>query len=245
MNDSSAAGASGTLYLVPTPIGNLEDITGRARRILEAVYVVACEDSRVTGRLLSHLAIHARLISYHDYNERRQSASLLAFLKSGKDVAVVTDAGSPGISDPAYRIICAAIEASIRIVPLPGPTSIIPALTASGLPLDRFFFEGFAPKTAASRQKRFKELEPFRHTLVFLESPQRVLSTLRDAAAILGGRRACIARELSKLHEEFIRGTLPELIEALDGKKIRGEIVLIIAGKEKVKRVKVNKYKPD
>ena len=245
MIDSSSAREFGILYLVPTPIGNLADITERARRTLEEVDVVACEDSRVTGRLLSHLTIRARLISYHDYNERQQSASLLAFLKSGKDVAVVTDAGSPGISDPAYRIISAAIEASIRIVPLPGPTSIIPALTASGLPLDRFFFEGFAPRSSASRRKRFKELESFRHTLVFMESPQRVLSTLKDASAVLGPRRACIARELSKLHEEFIRGTLPELVEALDGKKIRGEIVLIIAGKEKVKRVKVNKYRPE
>lgn len=245
MNDFSAAGAYGTLYLVPTPIGNLEDITERARRILAEVDVVACEDSRVAGKLLSHLTIQARLISYHDYNEQKRSASLLVFLKSGKDVAVVTDAGSPGISDPAYRIVVGAIEENVRIVPLPGPTSIIPALTASGLPPDRFFFEGFAPKTAASRRKRFKELESFRHTLIFLESPQRVLSTLRDATSVLGARKACIAREISKMHEEFIRGTLPELIEKLDGKKVRGEIVLIIAGKGKVKRVKVNKYRPE
>ncbi len=245
MDDFSTSGAQGTLYLVPTPIGNLEDITARARRVLSEVDVVACEDSRVAGKLLSHLTIKAHLISYHDHNERKRSASLLAFLKSGKDVAVVTDAGSPGISDPAYRIVISAIEEGVRIVPLPGPTSIIPALTASGLPVDRFFFEGFAPKTAASRRKRFKELETFRHTLIFLESPQRVLATLRDAASVLGARKACIAREISKIHEEFIRGTLQELIETLDGKKIRGEIVLVIAGKEKVKRVKVNKYRSE
>ncbi|MFQ5607231.1 MAG: 16S rRNA (cytidine(1402)-2'-O)-methyltransferase, partial [Candidatus Zixiibacteriota bacterium] len=220
------------------------DITERARRVLSEVDVIACEDSRVAGKLLSHLNISARLISYHDFNERQRATSLIAFLKSGKDVAVVTDAGSPGVSDPAYRIITASIDEGIRVIPLPGPTAIIPALTASGLPVDRFFFEGFAPRSSAARKKRFKELEALRHTLIFLESPHRVLSTLKDARSILGNRRACIAREISKVHEEFSRGELADLIEALEGKTIRGEIALVIEGKQKTRRVKINKYRP-
>lgn len=240
MNDQTS---SGVLYLVPTPIGNLEDISERARRILESVAVVACEDSRVTGQLLKRLGISAKLISYHDYNEAQRAPALVEFLKSGRDVAVVTDAGSPGISDPAYRVICAAIAEELNICALPGPTSIIPALTASGLPTDRFFFEGFAPRTTATRKKRFRELAETPHTIVFLEAPVRIASTVRDALDVFGERKACIAREISKLHEEYLRGTLGELHSALRDRKLKGEIVLIIAGKEKVKRVKKNKYR--
>jgi len=246
MIDSASGDTSklGTLYLVPTPIGNLEDITERAKRVLSEVHVVACEDTRVSGKLLSRFDIHAKLVAYHDYNERQSAQGLLAFLKSGQDVALVTDAGSPGISDPAYRIVNSAIEAGATVTPLPGPTSIIPALTASGLAVDRFFFEGFLPKSASARKKRFRELQEFKHTLVFLESPQRILSTVRDAQSILGDRSACVAREISKMYEQFLRGTLTEIISELSQKKARGEIVLVIAGKEKIKRVKTNKYRP-
>jgi 16S rRNA (cytidine1402-2'-O)-methyltransferase len=235
---------NGVLYLIPTPIGNLEDITDRARKLLQSVAVIACEDSRVTGQLLKRLEVRAKLVSYHDYNEAQRALMLLTFLKTGQDVAVVTDAGSPGISDPAYRIINAAIDEGIQISALPGPTAIVPALTASGLPTDRFFFEGFAPRTTATRKKRFRELADFPHTLIFLESPARIASTIRDALDVFGERRACIAREISKLHEEFLRGSLAELHTALQERKLKGEIVLVVGGKEKVKRVKKNKYRP-
>ncbi|HSG99016.1 MAG TPA: 16S rRNA (cytidine(1402)-2'-O)-methyltransferase, partial [candidate division Zixibacteria bacterium] len=227
---------------IPTPIGNLEDLSERARRTLTEVQVIACEDTRVTRKLLGHIGARARLISYHDYNEELRAPALLALLKAGQDVAVVSDAGSPGISDPAYRVIAAAIDEHITIIPLPGPTSIIPALTASGLPTDRFFFEGFAPRTAATRKRRFRELAELPHTIIFLESPQRLNSTLRDALAVFGERRACVAREISKLHEEFARGTLSELSEQFGARKPRGEITLVIEGKQREKRVKTNKY---
>ncbi len=234
--------ATGTLFLVPTPIGNMDDITLRARQTLEQVTVVACEDSRVTGKLLARLGIQSQLISYHNYNEEQKSITLLALLKAGKDVALVTDAGAPGVSDPAYRIVSAVIDAGITLVPLPGPTAIIPALTGSGLPLDRFFFEGFLPRTRSGRKKRFTELKELPHTLIFFESPQRISSALSDALEVFGARPACIARELSKLHEEFLRGSLSDLTELLQSRKLKGEIVLVIGGKQKVKRVKVNKY---
>lgn len=234
---------SGILYLVPTPIGNLGDISQRSKEILESVSLIACEDSRVTGQLLKKLEISAKLISYHDYNEAQRAISLVERLLAGDDVAVVSDAGSPGVSDPAYRIINAAIDAGIQVSALPGPTSIIPALTASGMPTDRFFFEGFAPRTTATRKKRFRELEESPHTLVFLEAPVRIASTIRDAFDFFGDRRACIAREISKLHEEYLRGTLGELHKILEERKLKGEIVLLIAGKAKIKRVKKNKYR--
>lgn len=239
--------SAGILYLVPTPIGNLEDITERARRILAEVDLIACEDSRVTGKLLKHLEINteARLISYHDFNEQSRAAQLIDVIQSGQSVAVVTDAGSPGISDPAYRVIRAAIDAGITITPLPGANSIIPALTGSGLPLDRFFFEGFAQRTSSTRRKRFIELQEFPHTLIFMESPQRILQSLTDAHAVLGDRQACIAREITKAHEEFIRGSLDELVQLCKKHPPKGEIVLVISGKPKEKRVKINKYRPE
>jgi 16S rRNA (cytidine1402-2'-O)-methyltransferase len=233
---------TGTLFLAPTPIGNMDDITVRVRDTLSQVDVIACEDSRVTGKLLAKLGIQSRLISYHNYNEQRKSSTLLALLQDGKDVALVTDAGAPGISDPAYRVVASAIAAGIKLVPLPGPTAVIPALTGSGLPMDRFFFEGFPPRTKSGRKKRFSELKELSHTLVFFESPQRIGSTVSDALEVFGNRPACIAREISKIHEEFLRGGLDELSETLQSRKLKGEIVLVIAGKQKVKRVKVNKY---
>lgn len=237
--------SSGTLYLVPTPIGNLSDFSERARKTLTEVALIACEDTRVTRKLLGLFDIHNKLTSYHDHNEQQRTPALLETLKSGADVAIVTDAGSPGISDPAYRVIVAAIAAGVTIVPLPGPTSLIPALTGSGLPLDRFFFEGFVPRTSSTRKRRFRELVDFPHTLIFLESPKRLESTMRDALEIFGERPACIAREISKIHEEFIRGSLGALALVCNQRTLKGEIVLIVGGKIKIKRVKVNKYRPD
>lgn len=221
---------AGTLYLVPTPIGNLDDITQRALRVLSDVDLVACEDTRHSGQLLKQFAIAKPLVSYHEFNERARSGRLVEELAAGKSVAVITDAGTPGISDPAYRIVRAAIEAGIPIVPLPGPSALLPALTASGLPTDRFFFEGFLPVKSGARRNRLVSLAEFPHTLVFYESPHRIGKCLADMADVLGGRNACLAREISKKFEEFLRGTLPELAALTAERPLKGEIVLVVAG---------------
>lgn len=220
----------GKLYLVPTPIGNLRDITQRALEILESSELIACEDTRLSGRLLAHYGIKKTLISYHDFNEEKQVPKLLEVVLSGKNVSVITDAGSPGLSDPAYRIIRAAIENDITVTPLPGPNALIPALTGSGLPLDRFFFEGFLPNKSSARRNRLEKLKEMKHTLVFYESPHRIVKTVTDALEVLGDRPACIAREISKVYEEYIRGTLSEILENISARKMRGEMVLIIEG---------------
>jgi 16S rRNA (cytidine1402-2'-O)-methyltransferase len=220
----------GTIYLVPTPIGNLDDISVRAVETLKSSELIACEDTRVSGRLLAHLGIKKKLVSYHDFNEQKQVPHLLKIVQSGGNVSIITDAGSPGISDPAYRIIRAAIENNLPLCPLPGPTAIIPALTGSGLPIDRFFFEGFLPNKSAARRRRLEKLSELEHTLVFYESPHRIEKTITDALAILGNRSACLAREISKLHEEFIRGNLSEIKELIADRKIKGELVLTIEG---------------
>ncbi|HOP07415.1 MAG TPA: 16S rRNA (cytidine(1402)-2'-O)-methyltransferase [candidate division Zixibacteria bacterium] len=226
MSDSTG----GCLFLVPTPIGNLEDITERAIKTLEAADLVACEDTRHSGQLLKLLGLKKRLVSYHDFNESYRAGQLSSLMTEGKTIAVITDAGSPGISDPAYRLVRSAIDAGIPIVPLPGPTALIPAVTASGLPTDRFFFEGFLSNKSAARRNRLEKLKDFDHTLVFYESPHRTHKALHDMLEILGDRPACLAREISKKFEEFIRGKLSELITRLEGKTIKGEVVLVIAG---------------
>lgn len=223
----------GILYLVPTPIGNMGDITKRALETLEQVDLVACEDTRHSGNLLKKLGIKKRLISYHDFNETERAERLCQEIKAGKSVAVITDAGSPGISDPAYRVVRAAIDHQIEIVPLPGPCAIVPALTASGLPTDRFFFEGFLSHKSAARRKRLEALLSLEHTIVLYESPHRVAKTLADIHELFGDRPVCLAREISKLHEEFMRGTAGELIESIGSRTIKGEIVLMIGGKPK------------
>ncbi|PKK83489.1 MAG: 16S rRNA (cytidine(1402)-2'-O)-methyltransferase [candidate division Zixibacteria bacterium HGW-Zixibacteria-1] len=220
----------GVLFLVPTPIGNMGDITPRALECLEQSEMIACEDTRLSGRLLSHFGIRKKLISYHDFNEQRRLPQLLEVLNSGGNISVITDAGSPGLSDPAFRIIRAAIENNIRISPLPGANALIPALTGSGLPLDRFFFEGFLPNKGAARRNRLEKLKELEHTLVFYESPHRIEKTVADALEILGDRQACLARELSKIYEEFIRGSLSEILETAGSRKLKGEMVLVIEG---------------
>ncbi|MFQ6008963.1 MAG: 16S rRNA (cytidine(1402)-2'-O)-methyltransferase [Candidatus Zixiibacteriota bacterium] len=222
---------AGKLYLVPTPIGNLGDITQRAVEVLQQVDLVACEDTRRSGRLLKHLGLSKKLISYYDFNEASRAQQLLTKIKQGMSIAVITDAGSPGISDPAYRIVQAAIAGDVDIVPLPGATAIIPALSASGLPTDRFFFEGFLPHKPTTRRKHLEKLIEFEHTLVFYESPHRVEKTLYDMLKVLGNRQACLAREISKLYEQFIRGSISDILTEIASKPPKGEIVLIIEGK--------------
>jgi len=224
------ADSSGILYLVPTPIGNMADLSRRAIEILEEVDIIACEDTRHSGRLLKALGINKRLISYHELNERSRAQQLVDMIRQGQSVAVISDAGSPGISDPAYRVVRTAIDNDILIVPIPGATSVIPALTASGLPTDRFFFEGFLPNKSGARRTRLEKLREYEHTLVFFESPHRVVKSLQDIKIVLGDRPACLARELTKLHEEFIRGSVSEILARLGDKTIRGEIVLVIEG---------------
>ncbi|UCD95164.1 MAG: 16S rRNA (cytidine(1402)-2'-O)-methyltransferase [Candidatus Zixiibacteriota bacterium] len=220
----------GTLYLVPTPIGNLSDITRRALDVLEKSTLVACEDTRVSGRLLAHFGLKKKLISYHDFNEEKRLPQLLEVLSAGGDVAVITDAGSPGLSDPAFRIIRAAIANDITVSPLPGANALIPALTGSGLPLDRFFFEGFLPNKSGARKNRLDKLKGLEHTLIFYESPHRVRKVVAEMLEVLGDRRVCLAREISKLHEEFIRGALSEVLDAIEPRAIKGEIVLVVEG---------------
>jgi 16S rRNA (cytidine1402-2'-O)-methyltransferase len=220
---------SGTLYIVATPIGNLGDITQRAIQILKDVDVIAAEDTRHTHKLLNHYGIDTKTISYHEHNERQRSEELLARLNEGKNVAIVSDAGTPGINDPGFRLVQLAVENDIQVVSVPGPTALVAALVASGLPTDEFFFGGFLPARASARRKRLEELRTVPGTLIFYEAPHRLTSTLKDAAEVLGERQAVIARELTKLHEELRRGTLNELVEHYYGNEtVRGEIVLLI-----------------
>jgi 16S rRNA (cytidine1402-2'-O)-methyltransferase len=220
----------GTLYIVATPIGNLEDITARGLRVLREVDLIACEDTRHTRKLLNHFGIQTKTISYHEHNERERADELCKLLQAGKSVAIVSDAGTPLISDPGFRIVALAIQENISVVPVPGPTAFVTALSAAGLACDQFFFAGFLPPRAPARRVRLEELRSISTTLVFYEAPHRIAATMRDALEVLGDREAVIARELTKIHEEFARGKLSQLVEKFsDRAKSRGEIVLIIS----------------
>ncbi len=229
MSDPSEPRA-GTLYLVGTPIGNVEDLSPRARRILGAVDLVAAEDTRHTQRLLARFDIRATLVSYHDHNKERRTPELIRKLVERKSVAIVSDAGSPGISDPAFTLVRAAVESGVPVVPVPGPSSALCALEVSGLPTDRFAFEGFLPRRAARRRARIEELRGDPRTLIFFESPHRLRECVRDLAAGLGDRSASMSRELTKKFEETRRGTLRSLLEWLESEPPRGEFVLVVAG---------------
>ena len=218
------------LYLVSTPIGNLEDITLRALRVLKSVALIACEDTRHTRRLLDHFGISKPTISYHEHNEQARADELVQRLAAGESIAIVSDAGTPGISDPAYRIVLAAIERGIAVVPIPGAVALIAGLVASGLPTDSFLFAGFLPAKKMARRGKLEELKAERATLVFYEAPHRIRETLSDALELFGDRQASLARELTKLHEQFLRGTLSELVAHFDEHQPRGEMTLVIAG---------------
>ncbi len=219
----------GILYLVSTPIGNLEDITQRAIRVLGEVDLIACEDTRHTHKLLQHYGISTKTISYHEHNEQERSGELIDLLLRGTNVAVVSDAGTPGISDPGFRLIRLAVAKQVQVVPIPGPSALVTALVASGLPTDEFFFGGFLPARSGARQTRLNELRSVPGTLIFYEAPHRLAATLKDAFEILGEREAVVARELTKLHEEIARGRLSELAARFSSAETaRGEIVLIV-----------------
>ncbi len=223
----------GTLYVVGTPIGNLEDMTFRAVKILQSVDAIAAEDTRHTGKLLQHFQIKTPQVSYHEHNRNERLPELLNKLSEGKAIALVTDAGMPGISDPGYELVKACAEAGIEVVPIPGATAGITALSASGLPTHRFVFEGFLPASGQERQQRLESLQAESRTLIFYEAPHRVRETLQDLAQYLGENRSIVlARELTKLHEEFWRGSIGEAIVHYNQQEPKGEFTLIVAGAE-------------
>ena len=224
--------STGRLIVVPTPIGNLEDITLRAKRVLGEVDSVVAEDTRVSGRLLQHLGITKPLVSFHTANEHRVVEQLVQRMARGEVLALVSDAGTPGISDPGFLLIRAALREGIAVECLPGPTAFVPALVASGLPCERFVYEGFLP-VKKGRRTRLEELRTETRTIVLYESPHRILRTLTELAEVLGDDRAAsVSRELSKLYEEHVRGTLAELVAHFTVKEPRGEFVLVVAGAE-------------
>lgn len=221
---------AGTLYVVATPIGNLGDLTERARATLAAVDLIAAEDTRRTGRLLSHLGITRPLRSYYDAVESARAPALVAELVSGRSVALVSDAGTPGIADPGYRLVHAAIEAGVTVVPIPGPSALTAFLPVSGLPTDRFAFEGFLPARAGERRRRLAALVAEPRTLVFFETGPRLAASLADMAEAFGARAAAIGRELTKLHEEIVRDDLVALAARADALVAKGELVIGVAG---------------
>ena len=217
----------GTLYLVATPIGNLQDITLRALETLRSVDIIACEDTRHTRKLLSHFKISAKLVSYHEHNEIKRSEELSRSLSDGRSVAIVSDAGTPGICDPSYRIVQKAIEIGAGVVPIPGAVAYVNAVVASGLSTDSVFFGGFLPAKKGERRKRLEEICDIPATLIFYEAPHRLAKSLADCAELLGDRHAAVARELTKLHEKIARGTLVELATGFANRVVKGEIVLV------------------
>jgi 16S rRNA (cytidine1402-2'-O)-methyltransferase len=219
----------GVLYVVATPIGNLEDITYRAVRVLKEVELVACEDTRQSRKLLDHYSIAAKTVSYHEHNEAEQAEELVGKLLSGTNIAQISDAGMPGISDPGYRLITGAIASGIEVVPIPGPSALITGLVGSGLASDNFQFLGFVPAKSGQRKTAFEAVREVQHTVIFYEAPHRIHDSIADLAAVLGPERpVVIARELTKVHEEFIRGKAGELMELLKSRELKGEITLLI-----------------
>jgi 16S rRNA (cytidine1402-2'-O)-methyltransferase len=224
---------TGVLYVVATPIGNLEDITLRAVRILKEVELIAAEDTRHTQILLNHYDIHTALTSYHEHNERTKAQELVERLLRGENVALLCDAGTPAISDPGYRLVIEATRAGIRVVPLPGASAVAAVLSASGLPTDRFVFEGFLPAKKQERKAKLQALRNESRTLVFYEAPHRLMESLQDLKQVLGDREIVVAREISKVHEEFLRGTLSKIIAQLAEQTVKGEITLVVHGATK------------
>ena len=226
--EPQANGRTGCLYLVATPIGNLEDITLRALRILKEVDQIACEDTRHTQKLLNHYNILKPLVSYHEHNEMTRAPELVLAMEQGAQIALVSDAGMPLVSDPGYRLVTLSLRHHLPVVPIPGAAALLAALSASGLPNEEFLFAGFLPARTGERRRALERLRIEDRTIIFYEAPHRIEETLADAREILGDRPACLAREVTKLHEEFRRGTLSELSASLSEKPARGEITLLI-----------------
>ena len=219
----------GTLYIVSTPIGNLKDVTHRSLELLNDLDLIAAEDTRRTGMLLKHYEIKTPLSSFNSYNQVKKSDQFIARLGGGRDLALVSDAGTPGVSDPLYYLVRAALDAGVPVVSLPGPSAVLVALTVSGLPVNRFVFEGFLPRKKG-RKKLIEELAKEKRTIVLFESPHRIAKTVNELYQAMGARNAVLARELTKTHEEVIRGTLKNLAAIADKQKLKGEITLVISG---------------
>lgn len=228
----------GQLYLCATPIGNLEDITLRALRILKEVDVIAAEDTRHTRKLLSFYDIHTPITSYHEHNEREKGRQLISDIKSGKTVALVSDAGTPGISDPGYELVVMAVKERIKVIPIPGASAGIAALAASGLPTERFVFEGFLPRSGKDRNAALKKILSDERTVIFYESPYRIVKTLSEILDLGGNRNVVVTRELTKVYEQFIRGSISEVLEHFLKHKPKGEFTVILEGKTGEKEVK-------
>jgi 16S rRNA (cytidine1402-2'-O)-methyltransferase len=218
----------GRLFVVATPIGNLGDASPRSAEVLKAVDAIAAEDTRRTRKLLSYLGVTGSMVAYHDHNEERATARILELLLGGSDVALVTDAGTPLVADPGYRLVSECAERGIEVVAVPGPSAVTAALSIAGLPTQPFHFAGYLPRRSGARLRRLEELAVQRCTLVFYESPHRIVATLRDMLEALGDRPAVIARELTKVHEEVLRGSLSELIRIAEERTLRGEIVVLV-----------------
>ena len=232
MTDVQDNSPTGCLYLVATPIGNLEDITLRALRVLKEADLIACEDTRQTQKLLQHYGIHKEMVSYHQHNELTRAPELVIQLEEGAQVALVSDAGTPVVSDPGHRLVVLCLRHHIPVVPIPGPSAFVAALAASGLPTEEFLFVGFLPARAGARRKKLDALKGEPRALVLYEAPHRLADTLSDACDILGTRHAVVAREVTKIHEEFLRGSLVELRDAARLRAPRGEITLLIGPAE-------------
>lgn len=217
-----------TLYLVPTPIGNLNEMNPRAIDILKQVDVIACEDTRTSGQLLKHFDIHNRLIAYHNFNEESSANGIMDLLEEGKDIALISDAGYPLINDPGQKIVSIATEAGFNVVPISGPSAFLNALVASGLVAQPFIFIGFLPQSHSDRVKKLKEYQNYPMTMIFYEAPHRIEKCLKDCLEVFGDRKMTLARELTKMHEEFLRGSITEILEVID--ELRGEMVIVMDG---------------
>ena len=238
----------GILYIVSTPIGNLEDITYRAIKVLKEVDCIAAEDTRHTKKLLLHYDISKPMVSYHDFNKMKQAPLFIQRLLKGESIALVSDAGTPCVSDPGYRLITMAIENNISIDPIPGPSAVLSALSISGLPTDRFVFEGYLDGRSSKRQNKLIKLEDESRTIIIFESPHRLKRSLEDILTILGNRRVCVARELTKINQEILNGNLEDILKIIESRdKVKGEVTIVIHGKEKTKkcRIKGTKYKSE
>lgn len=222
----------GKLYIVGTPIGNLEDITVRALRVLREVDLIAAEDTRQVRKILNKYDIRNQSISYHEHNEASQSQRIVNELITGKDVALVSDAGTPGISDPGYRLVNLALKKGVEVIPVPGPSALVASLSVSGLPTDCFFFAGFLPAKKGERIKKLQEYKNHSSTLVFYEAPHRIVKSLQDILSVLGNRQIVVARELTKMHEEVLHGNVDEVISFLKARQVKGEITLLVDGKK-------------
>jgi len=236
---------SGTLYIIATPIGNLEDISARALRLLGEVDLIAAEDTRRTRKLLTHYNISSKLVSFHEHNERSQAARLMQQIGEGTDMALVTDAGTPTISDPGYHLIRLCRENDVPVQSIPGPSALITALAGSGLPSNSFYFAGFPPVKGGKKRRFLENLETMQATLIFYESPHRIAKTLGLMLEVFGDRSCVLAREMTKRHEEYLRGPLQQIAQEIESKPIKGEIVILLSGAQKPPRAsKKKQYRP-